>query len=69
MCKNDMLLNFGLNEKQYNQYRKWCKKHKKCSNIGSNIVVIFRPTGIGTITIITCSICKKELDLTDVENW
>jgi len=42
-----------------------------CFNRGKNEYYDYRlqETGIGTIIVVTCPICKKYADITDVDSW
>ena len=42
--------------------------YKECKN-GSDFIYEIKGTGIGTIIQISCPVCKKKKDITDVSSW
>ena len=59
----------NFSEKEYKKDTKFRKKHyKKCNNPNRFIYELIG-SGIGTSIKIKCPICKKEKDLTDIDNW
>ena len=66
-------MQFELTTIEMEKFKNWDKKHRACRGkdgaIGGRLTFSFSPNGMGCITKIRCSICKKELDLTDVSKW
>ena len=67
-----MIIQFEIEGKQATKYLKWQLKHRKCDSkagaIGGAISIVFTPTGLGTFTEASCSICGKKLNLTDPQD-
>jgi hypothetical protein len=64
---------FELSQEEEKKFTKWNAKHSLCKGkegtLGGRLTFSFTPNGIGVITKVKCSICKKELDLTDISTW
>lgn len=59
-------------QKEQDEYDAFINKHDKCKckdPIGGKISFIFTDTGIGTITVLRCNVCKKENNITDFDEW
>ena len=66
------MLTFILNDKEEQNYKEFCKKHKNCeftSTTGGKISIEFIPTGLGDVKVVKCKSCGKEKDITDIECW
>lgn len=66
------MITFNLNDKEEQNYKEFCKKHKSCefsSTIGGKISIEFIPTGLGDVKIVKCKVCGKEKDITDIDCW
>jgi hypothetical protein len=67
------MLEFALTPIEEIKFKNWDKKHTACRGqdgaIGGRLTFSFTPTGLGTIIKVRCSICKREIDLTDTNNW
>lgn len=63
-----------IEEKRANDFKQW---HKRCRpKVNSDGIpqyapfkYIFTPLGIGVTVSIICPYCKKEKDITDIDNW
>ncbi len=64
---------FELTQEQKDMVSVWCKeryaKQQSTTTAGGRYTYCFTPTGIGTIAILQDCITKKEIDLTDYDNW
>ena len=61
-------------EKEWEKYKKFCKKHEKCqltskANGGKVPYIVLNGTGIGTCKKVICQVCEKEQDITDIDVW
>ena len=55
-----------LTDTQLSQLRKFENKHIKCNG---QISIRLFSSGIGPVTIVKCSGCKKTKNITAYENW
>ncbi len=69
-------LTFELSDTQIKQVDEFKKKHRECfkgmptaTEGNYPITYSFTPGGIGTIAVIKCNGCGKELNITEYENW
>jgi hypothetical protein len=66
---------FQLEPDEIKKADKFEKKHfKSCwkkgmGAIGGGFEFVFVPTSIGTLSLIRCAKCKKDLQLTDFSTW
>jgi len=62
---------FKLTKDQTEKFNKWYQKLPKhyCGAIGGRITFKFTPTGLGEIIKVEDTYTKKEIDLTNYENW
>lgn len=68
---------FELGAKQDEKYLQFFHEHSSFDEdnehyagcAGGNISITFTPTSIMCIVKVKCSICGKELDLTDGDDW
>lgn len=69
---------FDLSQEQIKRYMAWrdggedhgkCKAAEAKTAIGGAFTFRFTPTTLGVITIVECGVCKKQINLTDFENW
>ena len=66
------MISFALQDKEEKSFRKFEKKHSKCSYrdaIGGKMAITFIPTGIGEVVIVKCQSCNKEENITDFSTW
>jgi hypothetical protein len=62
-----MATSYTLSPVEDGLYDKFKKKHWKSCQAG--VKIIFTPTGIGNVVEVTCLVCKKTKDITDVGCW
>ena len=67
------MIEFKLNEKENELAEKFLQEHRHPEvykgAIGGYIDFIFTPTSIGDGIRVKCSICDKEENITDYDNW
>lgn len=65
-------------EIDWDKFKEWNDQHIAASHggaepyagaIGGRITFSFTPTGLGTVTKVTCNICGVEHDLSDCDMW
>jgi len=62
-------VSYALCDDQILKLEKWQAKIKKKFGKFGNFEFRFRPTGIGTITLVWSDLLKEELDLTETKKW
>lgn len=66
-------MTFELDEKQSRKVTRWqntlLKDEANCGAIGGRFTYSITPTGLGLIVKVIDNVTKKELDVTDYENW
>ena len=67
------MIEFKLNEKENERAESFLQEHRHPEvykgAIGGHINFVFTPTSIGDACSIRCSICDKEENITDYDNW
>ena len=71
-------IRFYLDAEQTEKFVAWRDDpeiHKRCQDvegmtaIGGAITFSFITTSLGTVTKVSCSVCKNEIDLSDYDSW
>lgn len=62
---------FSLNKKQWEKLEKWSKSIEKqyTGAIGGRFTYTFHPTTLGMVVKVIDEVTKKEIDLTDYNDW
>ncbi len=67
-----MKFNFELSPEQEEKFNKWkagTEPFRYAGAIGGRYTYSFTPNSLGTVIKVTDSMTKKEIDLSDYENW
>lgn len=66
-----MKFTYHLDDEETDKYYNFCSKHSNCyaGAIGGAVSVQFTETGLGLITVVSCSSCKEEENITNFEHW
>jgi hypothetical protein len=66
------MFNFNLTEEQYSKLKEWKSKHDSNAPdgaIGGRYTYSFTPTRLGMVVVVTDSITKEEIDLSNYDEW